>query len=140
MIRDTAEIELKHGQESASYIIDLMESEKPSMICGSVENTGLVTNSPQNGVAEVACLVNRDGIQPTCFEELPMQLAALDQTHRTVHDMVATSVIEGNRETAFYALMLDSLTAAVCSPVKIRQIFDEMASVQADYLPDWMQA
>ena len=56
-----------------------------------------------------------------------------------VHDLVATAVLEGDREAAFYALMLDPLTAAVCSPAEIRQMFDEMASVQAEYLPDWMQ-
>ena len=139
MLSGKAEIELERGPEYASYIIEAMEFDKPTMIYGNVENTGLVTNLPQHGVVEVSCLVNRDGIQPTYFGALPTQLAALDQTHMAVHDLVATAVIDKNREAAFYALMLDPLTAAVCSPAEIRQMFDEMASVQADYLPEWMQ-
>lgn len=139
MIAGKAEVELERGPEYASYIIEAIEFDKPTMIYGNVENTGLVTNLPDKGVVEVACLVNRDGIQPTYFGALPTQLAALDQPHMAVHDLVATAVIEGNREAAFYALMLDPLTAAVCSPAEIRQMFDEMATVQAEYLPDWMQ-
>ena len=109
------------------------------MIYGNVPNTGLVTNLPHDGIIETACLVNRDGIQPTYFGALPTQLAALDQAHMAVHDLVANAVLEQNREAAFYALMLDPLTAAVCSPAEIRQMFDEMASTEAAYLPDWMQ-
>ena len=86
-----------------------------------------------------AILVNGDGIQPTFFGDLPTQLAALDQQHMAVHDLVATAVLEEDREAAFYALMLGPLTAAVCSPAEIRQMFDEMASAQAAYLPEWMQ-
>ena len=51
---------------------------------------------------------------------------------------VATAVLEQNREAAFYALMLDPLTAAVNSPAEIRSMFDEMAAIQAAYLPEWM--
>lgn len=140
MIAGKAEIELERSPEYASYIISAMEFDRPTVIYGNVENTGLVTNLPQGGVVEVACLVNGAGIQPTYFGALPTQLASLDQQHMSVHDLVATAVLEENREAAFYALMLDPLTAAVCSPAEIRQMFDEMASVQADYLPHWMQA
>ena len=139
MLSGEAEIEMERGPEYASYIIEAMEFDKPTVIYGNVPNTGLITNLPQDGVVEVACLVNRDGVQPTYFGALPTQLAALDQSHMAVHDLVATAVLEQNREAAFYALMLDPLTAAVCSPAEIRQMFDEMATVQAPYLPEWMQ-
>lgn len=139
ILRGESPLELERGPEYASYIIEAMETDIPAVIYGNVLNTGLITNLPQNGVVEVRCLVNRDGIQPTYFGALPVQLAALDATHLAVHDLVATAVLEGNREAAFYALMLDPLTAAVCSPAEIRAMFDEMSQVQAAYLPDWMQ-
>jgi len=47
--------------------------------------------------------------------------------------------LQQDREAAFYALMVDPLTAAVCSPAEIRAMFDEMAAVEAPYLPEWMQ-
>jgi alpha-galactosidase len=139
MLSGEEEIELVRGPEFASYIMEAIETNKPTVIHGNVPNTGLITNLPQDGVVEVACLVNRDGVQPTHFGRLPTQLAALDQIHMAVHDLVATAVLEQDREAAFLALMLDPLTAAVCSPEEIRQMFDEMAHVEAAYLPQWMQ-
>jgi alpha-galactosidase len=140
MLDEEEEVPLERGPEYASYIIEAMETDVPAMIYGNVRNTGLVTNLMQDGVVEVRCLVNRDGIQPTYFGNLPTQLAALDNVHMAVHDLVATSVLEGDREAAFHALMLDPLTAAVCSPAEIRQMFDEMAQTEAPYLPEWMNA
>jgi len=140
MLAGQEEVPLERGPEYASYIIEAMQTDVPQVIYGNVLNTGLVTNLPENGVVEVRCLVDRDGIQPTHYGALPTQLAALDASHMAVHDLVATAALEENREAAFYALMLDPLTAAVCSPAEIRQMFDEMSRAQAPYLPDWMQA
>ncbi|MBL8131852.1 MAG: alpha-galactosidase [Anaerolineae bacterium] len=139
MIAGTAELELERGPEYASAIMAAVETDTPTVIYGNVPNTGLITNLPQDGVVEVACLVDEKGIQPTYFGALPAQLAALDQAHMAVHDLVATAILEQNREAAFYALMLDPLTAAVCSPAEIRAMFDEMAATEAAYLPDWMR-
>lgn len=139
MLRDEEPVLLERSPEYASYIIQAMETDVPTVIYGNVVNTNLITNLPQNGVVEVRCLVNRDGVQPTYFGALPTQLAALDAIHMAVHDLVATAVLEANREAAFYALMLDPLTAAVCSPAEIRAMFDEMSRAQAPYLPDWMR-
>jgi alpha-galactosidase len=138
IIAGEAEIELERGPEFASYIMEAIETNRPAVIYGNVPNTGLITNLPQDGVVEVACLVNNMGVQPTHFGALPTQLAALDAMHTAVHDLVATAVLEQNAEAAFHALMLDPLTAAVCSPAEIRSLFDEMVTVQQPYLPEWV--
>jgi len=54
------------------------------------------------------------------------------------HEMAATAVLEQNREAAVHALMIDPLTAAVCSLEEIRRLFDEMVSVQQPYLPEFL--
>lgn len=138
MVSGESELDLERGIEYASQIMEAIESDTPTVIYGNVKNTGLVTNLPEDGVVEVACLVNKDGIQPTYYGALPTQLAALDQMHMAVHNLVATAVLEQNREAAFHALMLDPLTAAVCSPAEIRLMFDEMAMTEAASLPEWM--
>lgn len=138
MVSGEAELDLERGVEYCSRIMEAIVTDVPAVIYGNVKNTGLITNLPEGGVVEVACLVNGDGIQPTYFGALPTQLAALDQQHMAVHDLVATAVLEEDREAAFYALMLDPLTAAVCSPAEIRQMFDEMAAAEASSLPAWM--
>ncbi len=131
--------ELKRGPEFASYIIEAIETGRPAVIYGNVLNTGLIDNLPHDGVVEVACLVDKKGIQPTHFGRLPAHLAALDAQHMAFHDLVATAVLEQDRETAVYALMMDPLTAAVCSLAEIRAMFDDMAEAQRDYLPDFLQ-
>ena len=133
------EFVLERGPEFASYIIEAMETGRPSVIYGNVLNTGLIDNLPQDGVVEVACLVDKKGVQPTHFGALPTHLAALDAQHMAFHDLVATAVLEQNREAAVHALMMDPLTAAVCSLAEIRALFDEMVKVQRDYLPEFLQ-
>ncbi len=130
--------EFERGPEYASYILEAMESDVPAVIYGNVLNTGLIDNLPQDGVVEVACLVDRKGIQPTHFGPLPTQLAILDAQHMAFHDLTTRAVLERDREAAVHALMVDPLTAAACSLAEIRQMFDEMVGAERDYLPEFL--
>jgi alpha-galactosidase len=132
------EYDMERGEEFASIIIEAMETGLPAVVHGNVPNTGLIDNLPQDGVVEVACLVDGKGVQPTHFGRLPTHLAALNAQHMAFHDLVAKSVLEQDREAAVHALMMDPLTAAVCSLEEIRMMFDEMAEAQHDYLPDYI--
>lgn len=130
--------EMERGLEFASYIMEAMQTDRPAVIYGNVYNTGLIDNLPQDGVVEVACLVDKKGIQPTHFGALPPHLAALDAQHMAFHDLVATAVLEEDREAAVHALMLDPLTAAVLSLGEIRALFEEMAAAERPYLPEFI--
>ena len=134
------EFEFERGPEFASYIIEAIETNVPAVIYGNVPNTGLIDNLPQDGIVEVACLVDSKGIQPTHFGSLPTHLAILDQQHMAFHDLVATAVLEQDREAAVHALMVDPLTAAVCSLAEARQMFDEMVEMEKPYLPEFLHA
>jgi len=130
--------ELERGPEFASYIMQAMQTNTPTVIYGNVLNTGLIDNLPYDGVVEVACLVDRKGVQPTHFGRLPIHLASLDAQHMAFHDLVVTSILEKDRDAALHALMIDPLTAAVCSPAEIRQMFDEMIDAQKRFLPNFL--
>ena len=134
------EYDMERGEEFASIIIEAIETGVPAVVHGNVPNSGLVDNLPQDGVVEVACLVDRKGVQPTHFGRLPTHLAALNAQHMAFHDLVATAVLKQDREAAVHALMMDPLTAAVCSLEEIRMMFDEMAEAQRDYLPDFINS
>jgi len=69
---------------------------------------------------------------------LPHSLKILDAQHMAFHDLVTTAVLEQDREAAAHALVVDPLTAAVCSLAEIRQMFDEMVEAQRDYLPEFL--
>jgi alpha-galactosidase len=48
------------------------------------------------------------------------------------------ALLNEDREAAVQALLLDPLTAAVCSLSEIRQMFEEMAATQQAYLPPFI--
>jgi len=82
--------------------------------------------------------VDGNGIHPLQFGSLPTQLAALDSSHMMIHELLVQAMLEEDREAAMYALMLDPLTASVCTLSEIRQMFDEMAQAERDYLPSFI--
>ena len=125
MLRGDTDIPLTRSHEYASYIIEAMEHGRPTTIHGNVTNGGSIENLPE-GCVEVECTVGPDGIRPVAFGKLPEQLAALNRSHMAVHELVVEALIERDRTKAMYALMLDPLTAAVCSLEQIESMFDEM--------------
>lgn len=126
------------GIEYAADIIEARHTNTPAVIYGNVLNRGLIENLPPNGIVEVACLVDRRGIQPTRFGVLPTQLAALNAQHMAFHELAVTAILEQNRQAAVQALMIDPLTAAVCSLEEIQRLFDEMAAAQRPFLPGFL--
>jgi alpha-galactosidase len=121
--------------EYASYIIQAMETNDSFVIYGNVMNNGLITNLPQDGIVEVACLVDRMGIRPTHFGKLPSQCAALSDWNMRMFDLAADACINKSIETAAHALMLDPLTAAVSCPADIRKMTFEMFEAEKKFLP-----
>ncbi len=128
-----SEIVLKRSSEYASTIVEAIETGCPAVIHGNVCNTGLIDNLPAGGCVEVPVLVDGSGLHPTHFGPLPPQLAALDAAHMYVHELLVQAVLERDRDAALHALLLDPLTAAVCSPEEIKAMFEEMwAAERAD--------
>lgn len=133
MLSGEKEVPLKRSHEYASYIVEGKVFNRPQVIYGNVRNTGLIDNLP-DGCVEVACLVDGRGLQPTHYGALPEQLAGLNRTHMSVHNLVVEALLTGDRQAAKYALQLDPLTAAVCSHAEISALFDEMWAAEAEYL------
>ena len=52
----------------------------------------------------------------------------------SVHELVVEALVERDRDKARLALMLDPLTAAVCSLEEISRLFDEMWAAEQPYL------
>jgi alpha-galactosidase len=133
MVAGTREIPVTRSTEYASWIIEAVLKRRPQVIYGNVRNAGLIDNLP-DGCVEVACLVDQNGVQPCRFGTLPEQLAGLNRSHMTVHALVRDALLQREKEAARYALMLDPLTAAVCSPAEISSLFDEMWEAERPYL------
>jgi alpha-galactosidase len=129
-----SEMMLQRSSEYASFIVEAMETNRPVVIHGNLLNTHLIDNLPAGGCVEVPVLVDAGGLHPTHFGPLPPQLAALDAAHMYVHELMVEAVLGQDRGAALHALMLDPLTAAVCSPAEIGAMFEEMWEAEREDL------
>jgi alpha-galactosidase len=125
MLRGETPVPRERSHEYASTIVEAIELGREASIHCNVRNRGHVANLP-DGCVEVECRVDKEGIKPVQFGPLPEQLAALNRSHMAVHELVVEALLERDRGRAKYALMLDPLTAAVCSLEEIDRLFDEM--------------
>jgi alpha-galactosidase len=125
--------------EYGSYIIEAMETNQPARINGNVPNWGLIDNLPYGCCVEVPCLVDGNGIQPTAVGALPTQLTALNRTNVNVQELIVEAALTGDVEAVYHAVMLDPLTAAVCTLPQIRAMVDELLAAQAQWLPQFQE-
>jgi len=134
------EIRLKRSHEYASDIISAHLFDQNKIIYGSVANTNLIPNLPLDGVVEVAVVVNREGYTPTYFGRLPEQVAALCRSNMAVYELAVQGILNQERESIIHAMMLDPLSAAVCSPGEIRNMAEELFAAEKKYVPNWCAA
>jgi hypothetical protein len=127
------------SHEYASDIIEGHVFNRQKLVHASVPNTGLIPNLPQTGVVEVAVLVDRRGFTPTYFGPLPEQVAALCRSNMAVYELCVQGVMCQERETVIRAMMLDPLSAAVCSLQEIRALAEELFRAERDFIPAWCQ-
>lgn len=130
------EIKLDRSFEYGAWIIESIEKDQPVVIHGNVPNAGgAISNLPEDSCVEVACLIDRNGIQPTRYGALPKQMAAVCDSNIRMFDLAADAAIQKSKQLAKYALALDPLTAAVCSPKEIHAMVDELFAAETEFLP-----
>ena len=142
MVNGEKEINWERSWEYASWIIEAREKDVPFRIHGNVMNKAkgggpLISNLPSDGCVEVACMIDQNGINPTTYGKLPPQMAALCDSNMRMFDLGATAAMEKSKEAAIYSLMLDPLTAAMCSPAEIKQMTLEIFDAEAEFLPGY---
>ncbi|MFB5674105.1 alpha-galactosidase [Paenibacillus terreus] len=134
-LEGTLPLEMQSSNEYAAVIIEAVLKNEPKIIYGNVPNRGLIENLQSDGVVEVACLVDRKGVQPTRFGKLPEHLAALCRSNMAFFDLAVEAVLNKDKEMARHALMVDPLTAAVCSLDEIGSMFEELYEAEQGIVP-----
>ncbi len=125
---------LERSVEYGPAIINAMLTGEPLTVYANVMNQDLVTNLPANACVEVACLVDRNGVQPCRFGALPTQLAALCHMDISVHQLAVEAILERDRRRVYWALMMDPLTHACLTLDQIEALVDELVERQQEYL------
>jgi alpha-galactosidase len=137
LLAGTKELSQIRSHEYGSYIMEAIETNQPARVNGNVPNWNLIDNLPDGCCVEVPCLVDANGVQPIAVGALPSQLAALNRTNINVQELTVEAALSGDVEAVYHAVMLDPLTAAVCTLPQIKAMVAEMLQAEAQWLPQF---
>jgi alpha-galactosidase len=143
-LRETAAAERlapeSRSVEHGSHIIEARETGRVYRGHFNVVNRGCLTNLPDDAIVEVPAYVDRNGVNVPRIGELPMGCAAVCNASIAVQRLAVHAAVAGDVALLKQALLLDPLTGAVCDPVEISQMADEMLTAQARWLPQYRKA
>ncbi|HOD02743.1 MAG TPA: alpha-glucosidase/alpha-galactosidase [Clostridiales bacterium] len=123
--------------EYASAIMDAITTDIPYKIGGNVINKGLIDNLPRETCVEVACLVNKYGIQPCIQGPLPLQLAAMNMTMINVQLLTIEAAVTRKKEYIYQAAMLDPLCSSELSIDDTIKLCDDLIETHGNWLPKY---
>jgi alpha-galactosidase len=125
------------GTEHGSYIIEALETGRVYRGHFNVRNSGCIPNLPDDCIVEVPAYVDRNGISIPRVGPLPLACAATLSASVNVQRMSVCAAVEGNLTLLKQAMLHDPLVAAVCDPLEVWQMTDEMLVAQAKWLPQY---
>ena len=133
----TGDIKHRRGHEYASYIMEAITTDVPYKIGGNVLNNGMITNLPNEACVEVACLVNRYGVQPCYQGALPIQLAAMNMTNINVQLLTIEAAATLKKEHIYQAVMMDPHASSELTIDEIVAMCDELIEVHGSWMPKY---
>jgi alpha-galactosidase len=137
LIAGTRALPSERSHEYGALIMEAIETNRPARINGNVPNRDLIAGLPAGCCVEVPCLVDGNGVQPTPVPAYPAQLAALNRTNINVQELIVEAALSGRVEAVYHAVMLDPLTAAVCTLPQIHAMVGELLAAQGRWLPQF---
>ena len=130
-------LDLSRGHEYAANIINAWMGGEPYEFNGNVQNTGIISNLPENACVEVPVISDRRGFTPLHVGELPPQLAALNNISVAIEEMAVEAALTGDPAKVYQAVCYDPLSAAVLSLAEIREMVQQMLEKNRDHLPQF---
>ncbi len=125
------------SQEHGSYIIESLVTGRVYRGHFNVPNDGCISNLPDDAIVEVPAYVDGNGINVPKVGPLPLGCAAICNASISVQRLAVEAAVHGDVSLLKQAMLMDPLTAAVCTPPEISQMTDEMLIAQAPWLPQY---
>jgi alpha-galactosidase len=135
LISGKTPLPVARSEEYGADMIEAIETNHPIMINGNVPNLDLIDNLPYGCCVELPCLVDGNGVQGTRVGGLPSQVAGLLRTNVNVQELTVCAAQTQDVDAVYHAVMLDPLTAAVCTLPQIHDMVTEMLEAQKQWLP-----
>jgi alpha-galactosidase len=126
---------IRTGGESAAPIMDSMVTGESRVVYANVRNDGLVSNLADDACVEVACRVDRDGVQPIPYGALPLACAALNNVQINVQRLTVEAAMTGDRSLVHAAVALDPLSGALLTLPQIHDMTERMLEAEREWLP-----
>lgn len=123
--------------EHAGWIIESLETGRVYRGHFNIMNNGCITNLPDECAIEVPVYVDFNGLSVPQVGDLPLGCAAICSQSIWVQKLAVEAAVTGDINLLYQAAMMDPLTGAVCLPVEIRQMVDEMLVAGAEWLPQY---
>ena len=127
----------ERSREYGSRIIEAIETGKPYKIYGNVINNGMITNLPNNACVEIPIMVDENGFNPCFVGDLPTQLAALNMTHISVHELTIKAAETLKKEYVYMAAYLDPHTRDQLTFDEIKSLCDDLFEAHKNWLPKY---
>jgi alpha-galactosidase len=108
--------EIKRTRETAADIVEAHSQGRVFIDVGNVPNIGQVSNLPLGAVLETAVRVDRNGLSPIAFGELPEQIRGMIDPWCSVLTMVVDALFAGDRKMAMRALRQDPICTGLTDP------------------------
>ncbi|HTW99249.1 MAG TPA: hypothetical protein VMD59_10755 [Acidimicrobiales bacterium] len=114
------------SNEYAPALIAARESNSDWGFQANIMNEGYISNLSQNMCVEVPCTVSRGQIGPVHVGALPLSVAGLTQQSLTVQELTVESVLRGDRDLLFEAIMMDPQASAMLTLTSIERLTDDL--------------
>lgn len=122
------------GEIAFDIICAIAGNRNEYVLAVNIPNNGAITNLPRDAVVEVPALVSGYGIQGLTMGDLPPGIAALCQTQVAVQELVVKAAVEGDRQAAMQALLVDPVVDSISGA---QHTLDELLSAHRPYLPQF---
>jgi alpha-galactosidase len=129
-------LQVHRSHEYCGYILHAHQTGEPFVVYGNVPNHGLITNLPQGCCVEVACLVDRNGIQPCHVGDLPPQLAGVIRNTVNVHELTLEGFFQRRRDHIYQAAILDPHASSELSLDEIYSLVDDLFQAHGKTVPN----
>ena len=100
----------------------------------NLPNNGLIPNLPDDAIVEVPGMISSLGIQGLGVPPLPDGIAELCRRELALSSLVVDAVVQGDKELALQALLLDPMMNDID---RARAVLDDFLLTFADYLPQF---
>jgi len=114
-----------------SIIEGILTDERYEEAAVNLPNRGLIPQLPDFIVVEVPAWVDGKGISGIRLDSIPQGFAGLLANQVAVHDLVAQAIIEGSKDLAVQALLVDPVVDKVGAAAPL---IEAMVELQPRYL------